>query len=160
MIQCVSCSREIPPDSRLCPYCGDSVELDVLDETVTRRSDARVAPSLQEPPGSSSGSIDQARLEWEQIHQKKAATDGMVVPADTPTISVSRDIMQDGQAAVLKLVVHCGFAKTNSEVRRLIAENGIKLNGEVLADPTSTVAIKTGDILQRGKRKFVRLQID
>jgi len=104
--------------------------------------------------------VDQARLEWEQIHQKKAATDEIVVPADTPTISVGRDLMQDGQAAVLKLVVHCGFAKTNGEVRRLIAENGIRLNGRVIADPTSTVAIKTGDILQRGKRKFVRLQVD
>jgi len=104
--------------------------------------------------------VDQARLEWEQIHQKKAATSEIVVPADTPTIRVGRDLMQDGQAAVLKLVVHCGFAKTNSEVRRLMAENGIRLNGQVIIDPTGTVAIKTGDILQRGKRKFVRLQVD
>jgi len=105
-------------------------------------------------------SVDQARLEWEQIHQKKAAADGMVVPVDTPTISVGCDIMQDGQAAVLGLVVQCGFAKTNSEVRRLVAENGIRLNGEVISDPTSTITIKTGDILQRGKRKFVRLEVE
>lgn len=104
--------------------------------------------------------VDQARVEWEQIHQKKAVTDGMVVPADTPTVTVGRDIMQDGQVPVLGLVVHCGFAKTNSEVRRLIAENGVRLNGQVISDPTSAVAIKTGDILQRGKRKFVRLEVD
>jgi tyrosyl-tRNA synthetase len=69
----------------------------------------------------------QARREWEQIHQKKAATSEIVVPADTPTIHVSSDLMHDGQVVVLKLIVHCGFAKTNSEVRRLIDNNGIRL---------------------------------
>ncbi|MBN1492365.1 MAG: tyrosine--tRNA ligase, partial [Phycisphaerae bacterium] len=61
--------------------------------------------------------------------------------------------------ALVRLVVHCGFAQTNSEARRLVAEKGIRLNGEVLTDPTVTLAICAGDVLQRGKRKFARLAV-
>ncbi len=104
--------------------------------------------------------VEQARVEWEAIHQKKAATGGLVVPADTPTVAVGRELFQDGKVPVVRLCVHCGFGATNGEIRRLMAENGIRLNGEVLSDTTAAVAIKTGDILQRGKRKFVRLQVD
>jgi tyrosyl-tRNA synthetase len=100
-----------------------------------------------------------ARTEWEQIHQKKAATGDLVVPEDTPTVAVPADVMQDGEALKLKLIVACGFARSNGEARRLIGENGIRLNGEVIADIDGTVAIKTGDILQRGKRKFVKLEV-
>lgn len=103
--------------------------------------------------------VEHARHEWEQIHQKKAATGGLVVPDDTPTVAVGGDLFVDGRVPLLKLVVHCGFAATNGEVRRLVAESGIRLNGEVLSDPTCSLAIKTGDILQRGKRKFARLAV-
>jgi len=104
--------------------------------------------------------VEQAKSEWEQIHQKKAGADGLVVPADTPTVTVGREIMQDGKVGVLRLCVHCGFGATNGEIRRLIAENGIRLNGEVLVDATAMLAVKSGDILQRGKRRFVRLAVE
>jgi tyrosyl-tRNA synthetase len=104
--------------------------------------------------------VDKARAEWEAILQKKASTGELVVPEDTPTIPVGRDLFQDGKVPLLKLGVHVGFGATNGEIRRLVAENGIRLNGEVLADATAAIEIKTGDVLQRGKRKFVRLQVD
>jgi tyrosyl-tRNA synthetase len=103
--------------------------------------------------------VEQAREEWERIHQKKASTGDLVVPADTPTIQVPEAVMQDGRAMTLKLIVACGFAATNSEARRLIDEKGIRLNGEVVEEATGTLAVKSGDILQRGKRKFVRLGV-
>ncbi len=105
------------------------------------------------------GAVEQARQEWEQIHQKKASTGDLIVPADTPTVRVAADVMQDGRAMTLRLIVACGFAATNGEARRLIEDSGIRLNGEVVKEPTGTLAIKTGDILQRGKRKFARLEV-
>lgn len=105
-------------------------------------------------------SVEKARAEWEAIHQKKASTGELVVPEDAPTVTVGRDFFQDGKVPLLKLCVHVGFGATNGEIRRLIAESGIRLNGEVLADATAAVEIKSGDVLQRGKRKFVRLQVD
>ncbi len=102
---------------------------------------------------------ERARSEWERIHQKKAATGDLVVPEDTPTLAVGKDLMEDGRVPVIRLAVHCGFAASNSEVRRLIKENGLRLNGELVTDPLALLPIKTGDVLQRGKRKFARLEV-
>ena len=33
------------------------------------------------------------------------------------------------------------------------------INGAVIEDPNAPILVKTGDILQRGKRKFVRLRV-
>ncbi|MBP7934544.1 MAG: tyrosine--tRNA ligase [Phycisphaerae bacterium] len=104
--------------------------------------------------------VDHARHEWEQIHQKKAATGELVVPADTQTVVISHELFLDGRVPVTKLAVHCGFAASNGEVRRLVAEKGIRFNGEVVEDAAGLLVVKSGDILQRGKRKFVRLQVD
>ncbi len=120
--------------------------------------------------------VGRARREWEQIHQKSARTRPLqfedafpppedelsilAIPAGTPTVTVTDDVMQNGEALKLRLVVCCGFAKSNGEARRLIVEKGIRLNGKVIEDPAGTVAIKTGDVLQRGKRRFARLQVE
>lgn len=102
---------------------------------------------------------ERARHEWELIHQKKAAVDGLVVPEDAPTLKVGKDLMDNGRVPVIRLAVHCGFATSNSEVRRLIKENGLRLNGELVTDALALLPIKTGDVLQRGKRKFARLEV-
>ena len=42
---------------------------------------------------------------------------------------------------------------------RLIAERGVRLNGMVIEDSMTPIPIKSGDVLQRGKRRFVRLRV-
>lgn len=103
--------------------------------------------------------VKAARQEWEAIHQKKSSTGELVVPEDTPTISVGAGLLDGGTIVAAKLIVHCGFATSNSEARRLVSESGIRLNGEALQDAMAALTIKTGDVLQRGKRKFVRLEM-
>ncbi len=56
-------------------------------------------------------------------------------------------------------MVACGFAKSKGEARRLIGENGVRLDGEPLPDPMGQVAIQAGQVVQRGKRKFVRIAL-
>lgn len=101
---------------------------------------------------------ERARAEWEQIHQKKAAGGGLVVPEDTTTIDVPAQLFENGRVGVVKLAVHCGFGKSNGEIRRLIKDRGIRLNGEVITDPLAELEISDGDLFQRGKRQFVRLK--
>lgn len=76
------------------------------------------------------------------------------VPDDIPERSVPPLI------PVAELVVLCEFAKSKGEARRLIAENGVRLNGEPLSDAHATLQVESGAVLQRGKRKFVRLIVE
>ena len=87
---------------------------------------------------------------------KVTVTGELVVPADTPTVQLS---LTDGAAPTLDLIVQVGFAASKTEARKLVEERGIRLNGQPLEDPLGRITVTTGDILQRGKRKFVRLAL-
>ena len=79
------------------------------------------------------------------------------LPADIPEQIIHASELENGCLTAFKLAVLCGFATTNGQARRLIAEGGVRINQQHIEDPNSTVEIKAGDIVQRGKRKFVRL---
>ncbi|TMD33321.1 MAG: tyrosine--tRNA ligase [Chloroflexi bacterium] len=53
-------------------------------------------------------------------------------------------------------LVDVGFAKSRSDARRLIDQGGVRVNGEK-ATPES--ALHDGDVLQAGKRNFVRIRL-
>ncbi len=82
------------------------------------------------------------------------------VPDDVPELRVSADLLTDGQIQAADLVVLCKFAASKKEARRLIAENGLRVDGDLWSDPTGMIRVSTGQIVQRGKRKFVRLVVD
>lgn len=48
---------------------------------------------------------------------------------------------------------------TRSAVRRLIAEGGVRLNGAQRLDPQVEPVVKTGDVLQTGKRRWFSLNV-
>jgi tyrosyl-tRNA synthetase len=71
-----------------------------------------------------------------------------------PTISAK---LPDG---ILNLAVAAGLAASNSEARRLITNNGLKLNDETVSDPKLTVdssALNSDGVLKlsSGKKKHV-----
>jgi tyrosyl-tRNA synthetase len=68
----------------------------------------------------------------------------------TPTVTI-----EPGTYAVVELVVKAGLAASNSEARRLFEQGGIKLNQQKVESAEVTVA--SGDLLQVGKRKFVKI---
>jgi tyrosyl-tRNA synthetase len=80
------------------------------------------------------------------------------LPDEIPEVSVPADKLRDGMIVPIDLIVECLGEKSRGEARRLVAERGVRLNGEVIEDANSPIAVKTGDVLQRGKRKFVRLR--
>ncbi len=81
------------------------------------------------------------------------------LPDDVPEVDVPMEAIQNGEIAPLDLVVHCLGEKSRSGARRLIAERGVRLNGTVIDDSVTPIPIKSGDVLQRGKRRFVRLRV-
>lgn len=64
MTACASCSRDIPQDSHMCPYCGTKVKPAGGEPTVTTPTALQPVPAIDDAPShaSSSDTIDQARF--------------------------------------------------------------------------------------------------
>jgi tyrosyl-tRNA synthetase len=60
-------------------------------------------------------------------------------------------------SSIVEIMVDSGFAKSKSEARRLIDQNGVKLGGEVISDQSLVPKLTGPMVLQVGKRKFLNL---
>ncbi|MGH8902555.1 MAG: tyrosine--tRNA ligase [Egibacteraceae bacterium] len=80
------------------------------------------------------------------------------IPDDIPEVKL-HDAGAHEQWHLPDLLVCIGLAETKSEARRLIAGNGIRLDGQLLTDPNAAMPVDAlvGHVIQRGKRRFVRL---
>jgi len=61
--------------------------------------------------------------------------------------------------AVPQLAKQAGIVDSTSEALRLIAQRGLRVDGEVVADKTLVVAAGTTVVVQAGKRKFARVTV-
>jgi tyrosyl-tRNA synthetase len=66
------------------------------------------------------------------------------------------ELVADDPADLTTTLVQAGFAKSRGDARRLIEQGGVRVNGEKAALDTR---IKDGDVLQAGKRSFVRIRV-
>jgi tyrosyl-tRNA synthetase len=81
------------------------------------------------------------------------------VPEDVPEISLKdADGVNDGQVHLPALIAGT-FEMSTSEARRLLAQGGVKLDGESLDAERLDVPLEelSGRVLQVGKRRFARL---
>ena len=80
------------------------------------------------------------------------------VPDDVPEVRLV-DLGNDQPWPLPELLVRLGFSESRSEARRLVAGRAIRLDGQVLTDPTAVLPVEAlvGRLIQRGKRHFVRL---
>jgi tyrosyl-tRNA synthetase len=75
------------------------------------------------------------------------------MPTDMPELTVA-----PGET-VVDLLVRAGFSRSKGEAKRDIKGNGVRLNGEVIKDITlQPQPDAAGRVLQKGKRRFVRLR--
>ncbi len=101
----------------------------------------------------SAAAADAAADEFRRVH----GGGGGGLPDEIPEVTLPADKISDGKIMPIDLITYCSFGESRSEARRLVAERGVRLNGEVIEDAVTRLAIRSGDILQRGKRRFVRL---
>ena len=73
------------------------------------------------------------------------------LPPDMPGLTLLAPI------SVVDLLTNGGLVSTRSEVRRLVQQGGIKLDGERIDDAASLIEPGREHILQVGRRKFVKL---
>jgi tyrosyl-tRNA synthetase len=91
---------------------------------------------------------EQAEREFDRVHKEGAA------PAAAPTV----DVQVNGQKEVgIVELVASAFEKTKSDARRLVAQNGVRVDG-ALANEDTKVPVKGEPLLQIGKRQAVRVR--
>ncbi|MCL5964514.1 MAG: tyrosine--tRNA ligase [Deinococcus sp.] len=81
------------------------------------------------------------------------------IPEDVPAFAVPASELKDGQIAVARLFTLAGLTPSNAEARRMVGNKGLRIDGELIEDPNLQVKLDKPLVLQRGKDKFVRVQL-
>lgn len=95
---------------------------------------------------------DEAEDYFKSVFQKKS------IPEDIKEIELLNNSILNQQRDILRIITDMNFVKSNREAKRLVEQGGVKLNGEKIS-LEETIKLKNGDIIQCGKRNFVKVII-
>jgi tyrosyl-tRNA synthetase len=124
----------------------DAIALDMKNGANPMRYKEQLAQQIvKQYHGSQSG--DNAIEEWKRVHSERQ------VPDDVPSHVVTESM------PLFRIMVNAGLVAGTGEAKRLIAEGGVRLDGEQQKDPNVSITLQTGaaKILQVGRRKFIKL---
>jgi len=62
-------------------------------------------------------------------------------------------------ASPIDLIMHANLLDSRSEARRMIDNNGVKINGEKVVHKDEQLVISDGLVIQIGKRKFAKIRV-
>jgi tyrosyl-tRNA synthetase len=79
------------------------------------------------------------------------------LPTDIGEIRIERSALADGRIWIVALIAAAGFAASNAEARRLVAQGAVTLDDTRIEDATAQVEIRGGEVLKVGKRRFGRI---
>jgi tyrosyl-tRNA synthetase len=99
----------------------------------------------------SRAAAERATTEFNAIHRDGAT------PENMPEVTVPGPVGAD--ITIAQLAKASGATASTSEALRLIAQGGLKLDGEVVIDKGLTIAAGRTVVVQAGKRKFVRVTV-
>ena len=80
-----------------------------------------------------------------------------IVPEEIPSSDIPPDAIDGEDVYLPRVLAELGLAASRSEARRLIAQQGVKVNGETVSVESVSLADLRGATVQVGKRRFVRL---
>ena len=87
-----------------------------------------------------------AEAHFDRLFVERAA------PDDVPEAAFSGDPVH------LPAVLADAFDVSRSEVRRVIAQGGVRVDGQAVASDDVPAALLDGQVVRMGKRRFVRLR--
>lgn len=102
-----------------------------------------------------------ARVIVELYHSADAATTAeaefikIFQQKDRPT-DIAEYTMTDADTTIIELLVNSVLASSKGEARRLIEQGGVKVN-DTKVESIDFAEFSSGDVIQVGKRKFIRL---
>jgi len=91
---------------------------------------------------------EQAAAEFDRIFAEKGT------PSEIPEIKVA-----GGKMNIVELICQAGFASSKSEARRLVGQSAVSINDQKITSIDAAVPLKTGAVLQVGKRRFGRIVV-
>ncbi|MNR51664.1 Tyrosine--tRNA ligase [compost metagenome] len=74
-------------------------------------------------------------------------------------MTLNRDDLDAGQISIIKLLVSLSLQVSNGEARRSVEQGAVKINEQKLTDIHAQITPEDGDIVQVGKRKFVKIKL-
>ncbi len=92
----------------------------------------------------------------EAQHYFKTAFQKKQIPANIPSllVEIDQELLQD----VIPQLIEMGLVKSKSEFVRLLKQDGVSVNGEKLNTEELSRVLMNGDVLQIGKKRFVRFE--
>jgi len=92
------------------------------------------------------GAAEEAKEEFINVAQLGA------LPSDIPVVKAPY-----GEANILDFLVSISAAPSKSEAKRLVIQNGVRIDDVVRNEWRDVVAVKRGQVVQIGKNKFFRI---
>ena len=94
----------------------------------------------------STDDAERAQENFEKLVQREE------IPTDIPEAQVS-----EAAKTIVDVLIETGLTESKSDARRLIAQDGVQMNGEKVSDPNTPF---TGDetLIQVGKRRFLKVK--
>ena len=133
-------------------------------ELATRWPQAKIDDLLEQVENSTLTMRDfKQQLAWEIVsifHGDDAANQAVddarrmhegEAPSDTPTFTLGATM------SLVDILNEAGIVKSKSEARRLIQQNGVRINGETVSSTDEMIVPNVESIIQAGKRKFLRV---
>lgn len=98
-----------------------------------------------------------SRRETEKAEETfKMAFQRQQAPEDTPKIKFDTEMENVGQA-VVDAIMTSGNYKSKAEIRRLMKQGAIRINGEKVTDITAIQSVSPDAVIQIGKGRFYKL---
>ena len=79
-------------------------------------------------------------------------------PENIKELNAAR-FLENGKLDLLNLISENKIIKSKSEIKRLMRQGAVKINGEKITDFKTLIPARNGDVLKVGKRKFFKIKI-
>ncbi|MGD9677407.1 MAG: tyrosine--tRNA ligase [Vulcanibacillus sp.] len=97
---------------------------------------------------------EDAESHFKTVFQKGA------LPEDIPIVDLDEKLLENNQIWIVKLIVALGMVSSNGEGRRMIEQGAVKINEQKIDKVDYLVNIEQDMIIQVGKRKFAKLNLN
>jgi len=142
------------PDSMLVKYYELLTDLPVSDIKNMHPRDAKAQLGrIFVEQYYSKKEAQQAEKEFDAVFKDKG------VPEDIPVVQIpGSELDKDGNIRIAKLLSVAELTNSTSEARRILAQGGVRIDGDVVKDEKLQVKLDKEILVNVGKRKFAKIR--